>query len=130
MRGTRPRRRAHADAREGRHVAGGGPTGIVGPGNSGGAVTQLANDCAPLFKRAVSRYFFRVGLCPTHFLPFAGYVDARWTSDFVGTEGIAWTRVHAIIKSTRALNGDLSDDDRRAHRSPRGDMRRAYLHQH
>ena len=35
-RGRRPRGRAHADAREGRHVAcrgfaGGGPTGIVGP---------------------------------------------------------------------------------------------------
>ena len=34
-RGRRPHRRAHADAREGRHVAcrglaGGGPTGVVG----------------------------------------------------------------------------------------------------
>ena len=38
--GRRPRGRAHADAREGRHMAGrlagGGPTGIVRPGNSGG----------------------------------------------------------------------------------------------
>ena len=39
-RGTKPRGWVHADAREGRHMAGwlaaGGPTGIVGPGNRGG----------------------------------------------------------------------------------------------
>ena len=67
-RGRRPRGRAHADAREGCHVAGrlagGGPTGIVGPGNrGGGAVTQLIYKGAPLFNRVLSHYFLRVGLC-------------------------------------------------------------------
>ena len=57
-------------------MARGGPTGIVGPSNSGGAVTQLDNNCTPQLNRAVSRYFFGVGLCPTHILPFAGDVDA------------------------------------------------------
>ena len=63
----------HADAREGRHVAGrlagGGPTGIVGSSYRGGAVTQLLLKRAPLFKRIISTYLLRVGLCPTHFLP-------------------------------------------------------------
>ena len=72
-RGRRPHGRAHVDAREGRHVAsrlaGGGPTGIVGPGYRGGAVTQLLLKRAPLFNRIISTYFLRVGLCPTRFLP-------------------------------------------------------------
>ena len=69
----RPRERAHGDAREGRHVAGrlvgGGPTSIVGTGYRGGAVTQLLLKRGPLFKRIISTYFLRVGLCPTRFLP-------------------------------------------------------------
>ena len=53
----------------------------MGPGKSGGAVTQLDNDYAPLFKRAASRYVSHVGLCPTRYLPFAGDVDAQRASD-------------------------------------------------
>ena len=30
-----------------------------------GTVTTLIGESTPLFKRAVSRHFFRVGLCPT-----------------------------------------------------------------
>ena len=57
----------HANAREGRHVAGGrhvkGQNGIVGPGKYIGAVTQLRTP--PLaFIVAKSFFFFRVGLCP------------------------------------------------------------------
>ena len=44
-------------------------------------VTQLDNDCSPLFKRAVPRYFSRVGHSPTRYLPFAGDVDAQRGSD-------------------------------------------------
>ena len=68
----------------------------VGDGN---AMTMKG---APLFNRDFSRYFLRVGLCPTHILPFAGYVAAGQSSDAVGTMMIAWTRVHAIINGTRA----------------------------
>ena len=64
---------------------------------------------ALIFEHKIFRYFFRVGLCPTHVLPFAGDVDARRASDSVRTAEIAWTRVHAIIKSTRASKSSLSD---------------------
>ena len=58
---------------------------------------------APQFKRVYFLFFFRVGLCPTRILPYAGDVDAQRASDAVKTAEIAWTRVHVIIKSTRAF---------------------------
>ena len=103
-RGRRPRvsTQVHADARVGLHVAMGvgiwRAHGLVGPGKKFGAVTQVRYS-APIFILIIFRYFFRVGLCPTHVLPFAGDVDARRASDSVRMAEIAWTRVHAIIKS-------------------------------
>ena len=64
----------------------------------------------------ISHFFFRVGLCPTHLLPFAGNVDAREALDLVKIDrmaSITWTRVHAIIKSSMCVVLGLSDDDRR-----------------
>ena len=61
----------------------------------------------PRFILTISISFFRVGLCPTHFLPFAGDVDARQESDLVSDDcmaSIAWTQVHAISDLTRAFN--------------------------
>ena len=69
--------------------------GLVGTGKKFGAVTQMRYR-APRFKHKIFRYFFRVGLCPTHVLPFAGDVDALRASDSVRTAEIAWTRVHQI----------------------------------
>ena len=43
-----------------------------------------------------SIFFFRVGLCPTRYLPFAGDVAAYQAWDSIITVEIAWTRVHAI----------------------------------
>ena len=83
-RGRRPRERAHADAREGRHVAGrlagGWPTGIVGSGNRGRAVTQLIYEGASLFNRVLSHYFLRVGLCShtIFLLQVTWRHDVRW----------------------------------------------------
>ena len=86
--------------------------GIVGPSKKFGVVTQMRYR-APIFKHTMIRYFFRVGLCPTHVLPFAGDVDARRASDSIKTAEIAWTRVHAIIKSSTCSIGGLSKDDER-----------------
>ena len=52
-RGRRPRGKAHADAREGRHVAcggfaGGGPTRIVGPWLDIRGGNALALNCPPI----------------------------------------------------------------------------------
>ena len=132
-RGRRPRvsTQVHADARVGRHVAMG--VGIrrahvlVGLGKKFGAVTQM-HYRAPIFKLTKHRYFFHVGLCPTHVLPFAGDVDARRASDSVRTAEIAWTRVHAIIKSGTCSKYILRDGDRKAYLTPHGDTRNAYLH--
>ena len=41
----------------------------MGPGNRGGAITQLTYKGAPLFNHVLSQYFLHVGLCPTLFLP-------------------------------------------------------------
>ena len=59
--------------------------------------------CAPQFKREYFLFFFCVALCPTRILPYVGDVDAQRASDSVRTAEIARTRVHAIIKSTRAF---------------------------
>ena len=96
-------------AREGRHVADRRAGSWRAHGHSGtlvrgGAAMQLMDNCAPLFKRNFFHYFLRVGLCPTRYLPFAGDVDARQASDSVRTAEIAWTRVHAIFKATRACD--------------------------
>ena len=103
MHGRRPRRRAHADAREGRHVADGRAGSWRAHGHSGtlvregGGVTQLVDNCAPLFKRASSQNFLRVGLCPKNFSLVAGDVDAAQASDAIG-----WQRSHGP-ESTRSL---------------------------
>ena len=49
--------------------------------------------------------------------------------DSIITVEIAWTRVHAISDYNTCANTHLSDVDRKARRSLRGDRRRAYLHQ-
>ena len=70
--------------------------------------------CTQPYILTISHFFFRVGLCPTHFLPFA--VDARQVLDLVRIDhmaSITWTRVHAIIKSSMCVVLGLSDDDRR-----------------
>ena len=79
--------RVHADAREGRHVVDGAGSwrahGIVGSSKIVGAVTRKRYT-APQFILNILQNFFREGLCPTRFLPFAGDVDTRqatWTHD-------------------------------------------------
>ena len=58
-----------------------------------------------------------------HVLPFAGDMDARQTSDSIKTAEIAWTRVHAIIKSGTCGKCNLSDGDRKAYLTPLGNTR-------
>ena len=58
-----------------------------------------------------------------HVLPFAGDVDARQASDSIKMAEIAWTRVHAIIKSGTCAKCNLSDGDQKAYLAPRGDTR-------
>ena len=100
-RGRRPSGRVHVGARVGRHVVGGfasgGPTGIVGPGNSGGTVTLWLCRGAPLFNRKISLYFLRVGLCSHAVLTCAGDVDTTQASDAIG-----WRRSRGP-KSTQSL---------------------------
>ena len=65
---------------------------------------------------------------PTRFY-FAGDVDVRRAFDLL-TDG--YDRVDSSPRdhqSNTCANTHLSDVDRKAHRSPRGDRRRAYLHQ-
>ena len=105
--------RVHADARVGRHVAQVGvgiwrAHGLVGPGKKFGVVTQMRYR-APIFILTIYLYLFRVGLCSRYVLPFAGDVDARLASDSIRTAEIAWTRVHAIIKSSTCTKYNLSD---------------------
>ena len=99
----------HADTRVGHHVACGGvgiwrAHGLVGPGKKFGAVTQMRYR-ASVFNLTFFKNFFCVGLCPTHFLPFVGDMDARQASDLVSDDrmaSIACTRVHAIEIKARA----------------------------
>ena len=79
----------------GDEMAGEGPTGIVGPGESIGAVTQMRYRLTQ-FIDAIFLRFSRVGLCP---VLFSGDVVAYRAFDAVRTVEIAWTQVHAIIKS-------------------------------
>ena len=86
----------------------------------------------PLFNLTYRYIFFRLGLCPKRFLPFAGDVDAWQALDLVNNDRkalIAWTRVHAIIKSGTCVKDTLSGRNRRAHRAPHGITRSAYHHQ-
>ena len=97
-------------------MARGGPTGIVGPGNSGGgAVTQLVKEGSPpIYPRFVPN-FFPCGTMFPHGSYLARRVAARQASDLVGPDrkaSIAWTRVHAIMKSGTCGKSSLSDDDR------------------
>ena len=84
---------------------------LVGPGKKFGVVMQMRYR-TPIFILTMFIYPFRVGLCSTHVSPSASDVDARRASDSVRTAEIAWTRVHAIIKSTHAFKSGLSDGDR------------------
>ena len=102
---------------------------LVGPGKNFGAVTQMRYR-APIFILTIFIYLFRVGLCPTYVLPFAGDVDAWQAADLVKMAEIAWTRVHAIIKSGTCAKYNLSDGDRKAYLTPRGYTRNVYLHQY
>ena len=95
-----------------------------------GAMTKLIGESTPLFKRNKTWNFLRVGLCATRSLP----VQVTWTQskrrmlpERHRSRGPESTR---SSNSSREQKRDLSDDDRRAHRLPRGNMRRAYLHQH
>ena len=59
-------------------------------------------------------------------------MDERQELDLVSNDrkaSIAWTRVHAIIKSGTCVKATLSGRDRRAHRAPRGITRSAFHHQ-
>ena len=58
-----------------------------------------------------------------HGLTCAGCVAAYRTSDVIKTVTIAWTRVHAIIKSTTCAKGRVSDEDRTTYLAPRGNPR-------
>ena len=59
-------------------LAGNGPTGIVGPGYSIGAVTHWRKG-APPYIRAISLYFFSCGT--NLFLSFAGHMAKRGASN-------------------------------------------------
>ena len=74
----------------------------MGPGKKFGAVTQMRYR-APIFILTIFIYFLRVGLCPTHVLPFASDVVARRASDSFRTAEIAWTRVHAIVNQSTGV---------------------------
>ena len=52
---------------------------LVGSGKKLGAVTQMRYR-TPIVKLHLIQNFFRVGLCPTCFLPFAGDVAASCAS--------------------------------------------------
>ena len=84
------------------------------PGNSGGAVTQLVIEGSPpIYTRFVPN-FFPCGTMFLHGSYLAGRVAARHASDSVGLDrkaSIAWTRVHAIMKSGKCTKSSLSDDD-------------------
>ena len=74
--------------------------------------------CPPQFKREYFLFFFCMGLCPTCILPYAGNVDAQWASDLFTTAEIAWTRVHAIIKSRGDTIKGLPGDTWSRHEHP------------
>ena len=116
-RGRRPRvsTQVHVGACVGHHVARGvgiwRAHGSVGLGKIVGVVMRKRYT-APLFNLKFFQNFFRVGLCPTRLLPFAGDVDARQASDMFSNDrmvSIAWTGVHAIEITTRAENVNLSE---------------------
>ena len=92
---------------------------------------ELANmyDKFPYLTAPKSPIFSVWDYVPTRFYS-AGDVDARRASDLI-TDG--YDRVDPSPRdhqSSTCANTHLSDVDRKAYRSPRGDRRRAYLHQH
>ena len=96
-------------------MARGGPRGIVGPGNSGGAVMQLVIEGSPPIYTRFVPYFFPCGTMFPHGSYLAERVAARHASNSVGPDrkaSIAWTRVHTIMKSGTCAKSSLSDDDR------------------
>ena len=85
-------------------------------------------DKLPYLTASKSPIFSVWDYVPTRFYS-AGDVDARRASDLL-TDG--YDRVDPSPRdhqSNTCANTHLSDVDRKAHRSPRGDRRRAYLHQ-
>ena len=71
-------------------------------------------------------YFPLFLLCGTmfpHGLTCEGRVATYRTSDAIRTVTIAWTRVHAIVKSITCAKGDLSEDNRTTYLAPRGILR-------
>ena len=109
---TGPRGRPCGAQRGRRGLTYGGPTG------SWALVRSLGR--APIFILTIFIYLFRVGLCPTYVFFRVG---------FVRTAEIAWTRVHAIIKSGTCAKYNLSDGNRKGYLTPHGDTRNVYLHQ-
>ena len=79
-------------------MARGGPTGIVGPGNSGGGGggNAIGNTGSPPIYTHFVPNFFPCGTMFPHGSYLAGRVAARQASDSVGPDrkaSIAWTRV-------------------------------------
>ena len=61
----------------------------------------------PLIYRHICSFFLPCGTMFPHGLTCAGRVAAYRTSDAIRTVTIAWTRVHAIIKSITCAKGRL-----------------------
>ena len=79
------------------------------------AVTQLVIEGSPPVYTHFVPNFFPCGTMLPHGSYLAGRVAARQASDSVGPDrkaSIAWTRVHAIMKSGMWAKSSLSDDDR------------------
>ena len=76
-----------------------------------GAVTQLLDICAPLFKRFISQCFLRVGLC-SHTLFCCRTRGSIGAVRSKRKASIAWTRVHAIGHQRTCLIGGVSGCDR------------------
>ena len=61
-----------------------------------------------------------------HGLTSSGRVAARRASDSIKTVEIAWTRVHAISKSTTCAKERVSDEDQTPYLAPRGNLRTSW----
>ena len=73
-----------------------------------------------------TQYFPLFSPCGTMF-PHGLTLQVTWTRGerpiSSRTATIAWTRVHAIIKSTTCAKGRVSDEDRTTYLAPRGNPR-------
>ena len=106
------RPRGHVGARVGRHVSRSREE-ILG---------QLIGESSPLFNRVLPLYFFRMGLCPTRFLP----CRTRGGTMGVGSSWVSSRGVDRVDQSPRDCQIKhvpkiyLKWNDRRAYLSPRG----------